>query len=273
MPQTLKSPAKINLSLEILDKDSSGFHTLKSVIMEIPGLFDEIQIKKNDQIEIDFQPKISCKTEDSTVFKAAKLLLPPDKGIQISIKKNIPEESGLGGGASNAATVLKAINQMYNLGYTDERLRKIGEKIGMDVPYFISGKTALVSHFGENIEPLPDVNQILKDNGFTVKIVQTNVNISTKWAYSKISPFIPVREFSRNDKLIEQLQTDNLIKAIQTKNIKKILNNLQNNFEPLIYNKYPKIKQQVDNLKIKEALSVHLCGSGGAIYGIFRQQS
>ena len=144
----LKSPAKINLYLKILKKRLDGFHEIDSAFQLI-DLYDEIEIINIDSNEI----KIICdpsiiKKEDNIVFKAVKALKEDyriDKGVQISLKKNIPIGAGLGGGSSNAATVLLGLSKMWNLNISHQEMLKRGKNLGADVPFFINGENAFVS--------------------------------------------------------------------------------------------------------------------------------
>jgi len=262
MPQKLKSPAKINLTLDILAKDTkTGFHKIQSIIMEYPDLYDEITVEKSDKIDISFKPEISCPVEESTVFKAAKLILPSKKGIKITLKKKIPEQAGLGGGASNAATTLKAINKIYELGYTKTELQKFAKKIGMDVPFFLEGKTAFATHFGEKLKPLPDVYKLFKAKKLEIKILESEVKVNTKNAYNNVD----ITKCGKFTKL-----TDKILKAIEKKDIVTILENLHNDFEISVFPEYPFLVKLAQTALAKKALAVNLTGSGGALFAIFK---
>lgn len=241
------SPAKINLTLDILGKSSNGYHYIESILTEISDIHDEITILKSDKTEIVFSPKLSCKIEESSIFKAVKSILPGGKFVKIMIKKNIPEKSGLGGAASNAAAVLKALNKIFKLEYSNEKLAKIGAKIGMDVPFFIFGGTAFCTHFGEKVKPLRDAYKVLESKGYKIKIIKTGVKIDTLWAYKNID----LKKCGRNIQ-----KTKFLLKALQNNDAAAIIDNLHNDFETLVYPKYPELQQKTRSL----------CGSGGAVY-------
>ena len=150
--KNFKSPAKMNLYLRILDKRNDGFHNLDSSFQLI-DLFDQIEITNIDtnEIEIECNPNI-IKTKNNIVYTAVNILRERykiDKGIRIKIKKNIPIGAGLGGGSSNAATVLIALNQIWDLKIQIHDLMKIGRALGADVPFFINGENALVSGIGD----------------------------------------------------------------------------------------------------------------------------
>lgn len=157
---TLKSPAKINLALDILGKDSSGYHIMQTVLHEVLILCDTLSFqKKFSDITVAWHGEQSAPPfTKNSIVRAAQLFFQHTKingGVHISIEKKIPTGAGLGGGSSNAATTLKALNTIYETRLSHDVLRSIGAQIGMDVPFFIDGGTALGTHFGEIITQLP----------------------------------------------------------------------------------------------------------------------
>jgi len=167
----INSPAKINLTLDVLGIEKTpgshcGYHFVDTVMHEI-GLADELTftLLDEDKIIIESDCPSLPSGEKNTIFKAIKLLEPlrqtkkqqSARGIKVEIKKNIPLSSGLGGGSSNAAATLKALNQLWGLKLSPARLRRLAAKIGMDVPFFIEGGTARCTHYGEKVRPLPAV--------------------------------------------------------------------------------------------------------------------
>src|SRR3989338_3387760 len=153
---TYKSPAKINLRLDILGKRADGFHELQMIMVPIT-LFDEITFTLTDskKIEIDSDKK-DLINEDNLIFKAIKLLQKKYRevrnfGFKIYLRKNIPIGAGLGGGSGNAATTILAINELYNLNLTEKVMAELGTELGSDVPFFIYQKPAFVTGRGEDI--------------------------------------------------------------------------------------------------------------------------
>jgi len=224
--------AKINLSLDILGKDSSGYHEMQTVFQEIKEIADEIEItpSKNKDITPSFvAPKVSAvgatQKSDNLIFKALMLIKQTfkiNKFVKIKIKKNIPFASGLGGGSSNAAAVLKGLNKLWKLGLSKKRLANLGEKLGMDVPFFIYGGTALGKHYGEKITPL----RAIKCIKFKVNPLKSKeIGQKTKRAYKKLN----LKKCGKNLQ-----KTKLLIKGIKTGNKKLILENLHNDFETII---------------------------------------
>ena len=153
-----KSHAKVNLALDILGKEENGYHLVQTILQKIP-LTDEMCIREESEHSVTFEGEEAhlIDPKENTVTKALELLN-SSKKYSVTVKKNIPLGAGLGGGSSNAATVLVAINQMAELGYSDEKLLELGAEIGVDVPFFVnSGTTALGDPFGEIITQLPDL--------------------------------------------------------------------------------------------------------------------
>lgn len=260
----LKSYAKINLCLDILGRDKkTHFHFIKTIFHEISDLYDEIEIIQVDNCCPELvsaclpgrQGSTSEKDEiitnkpipkeENLAYKALVLLKKEykiEKYVQIKIKKNIPISSGLGGGSSNAATVLKGLNKLWKLNLSDKKLMELGAKLGMDVPFFIIGGTALGAHFGEKITPLNK----LKGINFQIKFGNKNSKTDkTKNAYKNID----LKKCGKNSQ-----KTKILLKELskKTPNKKIIISCLHNDFE--IFNK---IAIQKDH---------HFSGSGSATF-------
>jgi 4-diphosphocytidyl-2-C-methyl-D-erythritol kinase len=244
----LLAPAKINLSLDILGKDSSGYHKVQTVMQEIKEFADEIEItsSKNKDILPSFvTPKTSAiggsQKSDDLIFKALMLVKKTfkiKKFVKIKVKKNIPFASGLGGGSSDAAAVLKGLNKLWRLGLSKTALAKLGETLGMDVPFFIYGGTALGKHYGEKITPLRTIKYI----NFKVNPLKSKeISQKTQKAYKKLD----LKKCSKN-----LSKTKLLLKGIKTGNKKLILENIHNDFETTV----------------KTSKNYHLSGAGPSTF-------
>ena len=174
----LKSPAKINLHLEVLKKREDGFHELRTVFQLI-DLQDEIEFKvTNKEIDIEEKP---FQIKDNLILKAASLLKKKTEtplGVKMSLKKQIPMQKGLGGGSSNAATTLIALNKLWKTNLNKHKLMEIGLELGSDVPFFIHGYNTWAEGRGEIFKDL-----ILPRQWFLLAFPKTN--ISTKFAFSE----------------------------------------------------------------------------------------
>lgn len=236
----LLAPAKINLALDILKKNPLGYHEIQTVYHEIPELADEIEIldtKNGDRIQTVFPvttatsiatptPSLLAITPSAPppniVYQALQLFKKTykiNKFADIKIKQNIPRASGLGGASSDAAAVLKGLNKLWNLNLSIQKLMSLAAELGMDVPFFIVGGTALGTHFGEKITPLNPVTIKFKINPAT-----SNIPEKTKQAYSALDLSL----CGKNKK-----KTKTLLKAIENSDNQTIIKNLHNDFETL----------------------------------------
>jgi len=185
----VRAPAKINLSLRILNKRPDGFHEIETLIAPI-SLFDEIEIERQSRW-IDFQcddPSIPH-GDDNLVVRAARAFFDSTKqksGISITLKKKIPHGAGLGGGSSDAASTLIALNELFETNLPREALAKLSESIGSDVPFFIFQSPAICKGRGELVTPmkLPEPLSIL--------LLKPEFGVSTAWAYQRWEDSHPI---------------------------------------------------------------------------------
>ncbi|MBU1152159.1 4-(cytidine 5'-diphospho)-2-C-methyl-D-erythritol kinase [Patescibacteria group bacterium] len=209
----LRSPAKINLTLDILGRDPvSGYHFINTIIQEIPELYDEIEISES---ETDQTPQ-----KFSSIGTALKLLKQhtgTKKCARITIKKNIPIASGLGGASSNAATVLIGLNKLWNSNLGTAKLEELASQIGMDVPFFLYGKTCYGTNFGEKIVQLPEI----MGTDFKLFPVSNQENITkTANMYSNLDLSKCGHQTAKTEQIL--------------KNPATLIHNLHNDFETLI---------------------------------------
>lgn len=259
MQYLIQSPAKINLTLEIVKKRKDGFHNINS-IMQTVSLYDLLKIKfkkNNNEIKILTSAKNIPTDENNLVYiTAEKYLQKINKkiGLNINLKKNIPVGAGLGGGSSNAAAVLLGLNTYFKNYFSLKELQKIAESIGADVPYFLTGGLCFVSGKGEKVLPL---NYGLN---FYILIVFANIFILTKSVYQKIKK---IPKLERLSLLIK--------KNIKSANLKeeKIISNLKNDLQPIVFKSFPQLISIKNKLLKLNASSVLMSGSGSAIFGIY----
>ncbi len=178
------APAKINLSLKILGRRSDGFHKIETLIAPIT-LCDEIEIgKTNSSTEIEFRcddPSVPT-GNDNLIVRAAKSFFAATKlksAVLIQLKKKIPHGAGLGGGSSDAASTLLALNELFETKLPREALAKLGEGIGSDIPFFIFQAPALCKGRGELVTPVK-----LKEK-LPILLLKPAFVVSTAWAYSR----------------------------------------------------------------------------------------
>jgi 4-diphosphocytidyl-2-C-methyl-D-erythritol kinase len=241
----LRAHAKINLSLDVLDKRQDNYHELNSIMQQI-DLYDELTFEKSEDTKVnsDFKDDIILKT----ILKL-KELFNVEEGITVSLKKNIPVAAGLAGGSSNAAITLKALNDLWNLNLSREDLIKIGAEIGADIPFFLAGNSCFVSGKGEITENinLPEMNLVLINPGS---------EISTKQAYEELDNKDYEKKFS-------SLKLKNL------NDTKEISSNLHNDF---IHIQKEDTKNIINDLISNGALNASITGKGPAVFGIFEDK-
>lgn len=207
--------AKLNLCLDILKKTAAGYHEVRTVLYEYKQLQNEISIEEALEIQNESRPQDLPNTACTLLKNHYKI----DKNISIKIKRNIPPCSGLGGESSNAAAILKALNEMWALGLSLETLQKHAAQIGMDVPFFIKGGTALGTHFGEKLEQLPHLNLPI-----TLIPKSQTEEAKTQRAYEALDLSLCGLQTSKTDKLID---------AIKNAELQNIAANIHNDFESI----------------------------------------
>lgn len=242
------SLAKINLFLHVVGKRQDGYHLLESLFAPL-HLSDTIVISESDDVSCTVD---GADIEDNIVIKAANLLK-SDFGIKVGCKihiaKNIPIGAGLGGGSSNAATVLKMLNALWKLNLTQEQLEKYALKLGADVPFFIGCRPAFLEGVGEKIT---SVNLGIE---LPILLINPNVHVSTKEVFQKgFSEFTPNLE----------------AKADQKKLIFTGHNDLYANACLIA----PEIKDVIDFLQKQSGIKVaRMSGAGSTCFGIFEKST
>ncbi len=249
------SNAKINLGLQILKKRSDGFHDLESIFIEL-DFHDKLIFSDSSKFFIQSNSKEIPLDENNTVSQAyniLKKLYTPKRDYSIFIEKKIPLGSGLGGGSSNAATTIKALNLLWGLHLTEKKLLEISSKIGSDVPFFINGKSQFVEGRGEK---LSSINSS-KINDYIFLLVLPKFSISTKWAFSKLN-------IKKNP-----LFTNDTFNKFCSQSEELDWKFFKNDFEEMINQTYPEIGIIKKTLIANGALYASLSGSGSTMFGVF----
>ncbi len=254
----LKTPAKINFGLQVLHKRPDGFHELETILQMI-DLFDEMEFLAGDgEIKLICNKPEIPEDENNLVFKAAKVLRErfPEKtksGVNIQLKKNIPAGAGLGGGSGNAALALLGLNKFWDLGLGCEELIPFAASLGSDIPFFLVSPTALGTGRGDKIGKIASPRKI------SVVIVFPGFSISTPWVYQNLK-----LELTKKQNNISILQ-----KFLSQSDISQLGNSLQNHLEPVVFNKYPVVREIKDRLLEIGACGALMSGSGSAVFGVF----
>lgn len=249
---TMHAPAKINYRLDVIRKRDDGYHDLRMVMQRI-NLCDIISIKLTDNrlITVKCGHADLADGENNIAFKAAKAIFEiaaGRNGAEIEISKNIPIAAGLGGGSSDAATVLMAMNELLKLELSDQRLMEIGLKLGADVPFFIFKQTALAEGIGEQLTPMPKMPKL------SVLLVNPGIHVSTAWVYNSL------QLTSKNDlDILPQMYGG----------IEDVCSILSNDLETVTIPAFPLIAE-IKNIMLSEgAAGAMMSGSGSTVFGLF----
>lgn len=261
---SLKAHAKVNLTLEIGKAREDGFHDISSVVQEIE-LHDVIKIKKremNGEIKVESDSGMIPVGRQNIAFMAASIFMRHvglNCGLDIFIDKNIPVCAGLGGGSSDAASVLLGLRELFNIELSDEMLSGLASQIGSDVPFFIYGGTAVMGGRGEKITKtvtLPTIDLIL---------VKPDFGVSAKEAYiAWDQQEMPNSEGKKSLSLVDLLthtKADCMAEALK--------GCLYNDFEQVVQRIYPKVSELKQALKSAGAFEVQMAGSGPTVFGMF----
>ena len=252
--QNYTSHAKINLGLQVFNKREDGYHNLYSLFVEI-DLADELSFREASELKLDIEGADLPLDKNNLIIKAYRLIRSKVEDVQaeysIHLKKNIPIGGGLGGGSSNAATVLTTLNKLWELNLTEDELENMSKSLGADVPFFIRGGIQLIEGIGDVLSPIIDPAP-MKDLQFI--LVVPPIHISTPWAYRALN---------------KTLQPDKSRPKFAP--LSKTMNwgLFDNDFERVIRKTYPKIGHIKTTLQNGGALYAGLSGSGSTVFGVF----
>ena len=244
--------AKINLGLQITEKLSNGYHAINSCMYPIPlkDALEFIPAKKKTSFSSSGS-SIPSDGKDNLVLRAYKLLkkdfqLPE---IDIHLHKNIPIGAGLGGGSADAASMLKALNEYYQLFLDDSILEDYAAQLGSDCPFFISNQPALVSGTGTELEPFD-----LDLSGLFIVLIHPGLHISTQEAYAGVLPKQPASRIKD---------------VLESKDFSFWKTDLINDFEDSVFQKFPLLSQIKEILYNHGAVYAAMSGSGSSVFGLF----
>lgn len=246
--------AKINLSLDVIGKRPNGYHDVQMIMQSI-SLADQVRVRRwNGETKVTSNLGNIPLNEDNIAVKAWRLMqerfhLPG--GLEIHLHKEIPVEAGLAGGSTNAAAVLKGVNEIYHLGLSPGDLAELGSSIGADVAFCISGGTALAEGIGEKLTPLPPLPPAW------LVLVNPGFGVSTKEIYQQLHW---QRIFRRPD-------TNFLVQAVKNGDWPSLASHMVNVLEEVTLEIYPevgRIKRALEDAGLYPLMS----GSGPTVFGI-----
>lgn len=263
----VKAYAKINLTLDIPKIRDDGYHELRSVFQQI-SLYDELEISvseskgENDILLTCNDPKIPCNAKN-LCWKAANAFLNKygftNKTVSINLLKNIPSGAGLGGGSSDCAETLKALNKILNVKASDEELEKIGVTLGADVPFFIKGGTQLAEGIGEKLTVL----KLNYPKNLYAVLIKPNAELLTASIYKAFDGLPKENLPKESTKVFLERISDGTFEAFC---------HTTNMLEPAAVSYCPDIKK-IEALLMKcNAVHSMMTGSGSAVFGIFTDE-
>ena len=250
-----RANCKINLGLDILRRREDGFHDLETVMIPVSELYDVVEVERveGDSIFVQKGLVVDCDAEQNLCVKALRLMqrLYGVGDVKISLDKRVPFGAGLGGGSSDATAVILALNELYNLGLSEERLVEIAAMIGSDTAFFVRNTPQLCTGRGEKMTPIE-----LPLQGKYLVVAKPDEGVSTKEAYSGVKPAIP------QVRLVEALQRP----------IGEWQGVVKNDFEPHIFEAHPAIAALKKAMLDAGAIYASMSGSGSAVFGIFDEE-
>jgi 4-diphosphocytidyl-2-C-methyl-D-erythritol kinase len=255
---TLPSFAKINWVLRVLGRRLDGFHELSTIFQTIT-LHDKLKFTARD----DDRLHLACSSPDipvdeSNLILRAAIALRDQysgrKGASIHLKKVIPVEGGLGGGSSNAAIALLGLSNLWEIKTNKQELTEIGASLGADVPFFLTGGTALGMGLGTRVRPMDEVA------ARHLLIVKPHSKVSTAQAYKSLNA--PALTKADSDIILSISRADEQFTDFHP-------DALHNDFEPVVFHLQPEIERVKDTLLRAGARSALLAGSGSSVFGVF----
>ncbi|MBQ7170730.1 MAG: 4-(cytidine 5'-diphospho)-2-C-methyl-D-erythritol kinase [Clostridia bacterium] len=265
MEMKIKTPAKVNLFLEIGARREDGYHDLRSV-MQTVSLFDRLTVRCNKSVRTKILVRSNSfflpTGEKNIAFQAASLFhdrfLSGHYEISVFLEKHIPVCAGLGGGSADAAGVLYALNRMFPGKAKQEELYPLAAALGSDVPFCLKKGTALANGRGEKLSPLPPLPSC------RIVIAIENERVSTAAAYAAFDA-LPHGE---EETALAETRYRALLRGLETGDPAAVAKNLYNSFEASVFPSAPRAKRIKEELLEAGALGALLSGSGAAVFGI-----
>jgi len=276
---SLIAPAKINLYLEIIGDRPDGFHELV-MIMQSVSLADRIELQASDtqkiQISCDHPQVPTDKT--NLAYRAAQLMgdtfpqmYANYGGVKITIEKNIPVAAGLAGGSGNAAAVLVGINLLWKLGLTQPELQDLAGELGSDIPFCVSGGTAIATGRGEQLDDLQPLS-----NMWVVLAKYDQISVSTPWAYQTYRQ--QYRDTYVSDtpgvkSRTEKVSSGALVKAIAHHHHVEIGKSIHNDLEKIVFPAYPLVAELKAAFAAQDVLGTMMSGSGPTVFALCESEA
>ena len=256
---SLNAYAKINLCLDVVGRLENGYHQVR-MIMQTVGIHDTLTFERTSgEIRITSDAREIPLGEDNLIYKAASLMRERFQiagGVSVHLEKRIPVAAGMAGGSTDAACTLKAMNLLYDLGLSEEELCGLGVRIGADVPYCITGGTALSEGIGEvltKLSPMPEC---------VLLVAKPEIGVSTKEVYERID-----RHEIRNHPDVDGMQ-----RAIAENDLDGVVKRLSNVLATVTEEMHPVVQKIREVMLSQGALGSLMSGSGPSTFGIFESE-
>lgn len=257
-----KAYAKINLGLDVVRRRPDGYHEVK-MIMQTISLHDELRFEETGGKEIilvsNDNPLLPEDAKDNLIYKAAECIRREygmERGVKITLQKNIPIAAGMAGGSTDAAAVFHGLNELWQLSMSREKMQELSVKLGADIPYCIMGGTVLSEGIGEILTPLPAPPHAY------ILIAKPNISVSTKFVYENLHA----------DTLQKHPDIDGMVEAIRNGDLHGITARMENVLETVTEKTYPVISELKEKMREEGALNALMSGSGPTVFGIFEEE-
>ncbi len=279
--ETRSAGCKINLGLKITGTLSNGYHTIESVFWPLSDPCDTLDFYASNSKGFS----VSCDTQDidlenNTLTKAYAAFVKTGgelqtkyQGLHVNLRKVIPHGAGLGGGSSDAATLLLWLNDNALKPLSHEQMHKVALSVGADVPFFLENIPSYVQGIGEDITPLTQVNQELYNNflGTHILLICPNIMISTPWAYATWDKKQQEKKINENakNKLTKSCSSDKYKLACGNKQSESI----HNDFEAVVFETWPALSKIKNFLLTEGAENVIMSGSGSTLVSMMPNEA
>ena len=253
--------AKINLGLNITEKRADGYHNLETVFFPIP-ICDALEIKTMDErfpsnVACDLKVtgnNVCCNENDNLIVKAYNMIAADFDipRVHAHLYKNIPSEAGLGGGSSDAAYMIRLLDQRFRINIGNAEMEKYAARLGADCPFFITAEPSYAEGIGEILSPVNITDNNLE--GYSLIVVKPQIAVSTKEAFSSITPRKPLM----------------CCREIVAQPIETWKDVLCNDFEESVFGIYPQLNDIKNRIYTLGAAYAQMSGSGSSLFGIFK---